>query len=241
MASEIERKFLIVSNDWFALSKDQPRLLKQAYLPKNQKRHTRLFLEFDAAARGVHIILQNDRVRRVYPAQNITLNDVKQISEYNPETGEVLLEGPVEARVRRESGKPYGPDFYMRDVFAIKKYSEDFSQRVECEAVISHGMHAWQMYSGWCEFHVEKFRHTIPYEGHKWEVDQYLDKNQGLITADVEVKDASEFNTIAMLPGTGEDVTDVVELRNQYLGEHGAPMQYRRHSLSIGPVEPFTI
>lgn len=39
---------------------------------------------------------------------------------------------------------------------------------------------------------VEKYRHKIMYEGHCWEVDEFVGKNSGLVVAEIELKSEDE-------------------------------------------------
>ena len=44
----------------------------------------------------------------------------------------------------------------------------------------------------YCEGEVAKLRYFIEYEGKMWEVDVFSGKNEGLIVAEIELKDESE-------------------------------------------------
>jgi adenylate cyclase len=52
---------------------------------------------------------------------------------------------------------------------------------------------------------IEKWRHIVRYEGHKWEIDEFLGENAGLVVAELEVD--SEDEEFARPPWLGEDVT----------------------------------
>ena len=52
---------------------------------------------------------------------------------------------------------------------------------------------------------IEKWRHIVRYEGHKWEIDEFLGENAGLIVAELEVD--SEDEQFAKPPWLGEEVT----------------------------------
>ncbi|MDE5998358.1 MAG: CYTH domain-containing protein [Muribaculaceae bacterium] len=53
---------------------------------------------------------------------------------------------------------------------------------------------------------LEKIRYIVPFEGHIWEVDEFLGNKVGLVTAEIELKsDDEEY----LLPNfVGENVTD---------------------------------
>jgi len=52
---------------------------------------------------------------------------------------------------------------------------------------------------------IEKYRYRIPWEDHLWEVDEFLGDNQGLILAEVELKQETE--AIAIPDWIGQEVT----------------------------------
>jgi adenylate cyclase len=39
---------------------------------------------------------------------------------------------------------------------------------------------------------IEKYRHRIGYQGHTWEVDEFLGENAGLVVAEIELADESQ-------------------------------------------------
>lgn len=62
---------------------------------------------------------------------------------------------------------------------------------------------------------VEKVRYLVPYEGHTFEVDEFLGDNAGLVVAEVELSAADET---AVLPAfIGQEVTADRRYRNAYL------------------------
>ncbi|MDE5793957.1 MAG: CYTH domain-containing protein [Muribaculaceae bacterium] len=52
---------------------------------------------------------------------------------------------------------------------------------------------------------LEKIRHIVPFEGHIWEVDEFLGNKLGLVTAEIEL--TSEDEEYAVPEFVGEDVT----------------------------------
>ena len=65
---------------------------------------------------------------------------------------------------------------------------------------------------------VEKTRHLIPHEGHVWEVDVFHGENEGLIVAEIELKDEGEAIS---LPGwVGSEVTGDPRYYNSSLSRH---------------------
>lgn len=52
---------------------------------------------------------------------------------------------------------------------------------------------------------LEKIRHIVPFEGHTWEVDEFLGHKSGLITAEIEITSESERYSVP--PFIGADIT----------------------------------
>lgn len=56
-----------------------------------------------------------------------------------------------------------------------------------------------------CKACLEKRRYVIPYDGHRWEVDEFSGRHTGLTLAEIELKDEKE--TFTSPPFLGEEVT----------------------------------
>lgn len=65
---------------------------------------------------------------------------------------------------------------------------------------------------------VEKRRFKIPFEGHLWEVDEFLGANAGLLLAEVELARADE--AVALPPWVGLEVTGDARYFNSNLSLH---------------------
>jgi adenylate cyclase len=65
---------------------------------------------------------------------------------------------------------------------------------------------------------IEKIRYRIPYQGKVWEVDEFEGVNQGLLTAEVELK--SEDEQVAIPPWAGQEVTGDPRYYNANLIAH---------------------
>jgi adenylate cyclase len=59
---------------------------------------------------------------------------------------------------------------------------------------------------------IDKRRHYVEYEGHLWEVDEFLGDNAGLVVAEIELKSADEV--FVKPEWLGEEVTDHVRYYN---------------------------
>jgi adenylate cyclase len=53
---------------------------------------------------------------------------------------------------------------------------------------------------------IEKDRHHVPHEGHRWEIDEFLGQNAGLVIAELELSHADE--PFRRPPWLGTEVTD---------------------------------
>ncbi|HEY1724693.1 MAG TPA: CYTH domain-containing protein [Steroidobacteraceae bacterium] len=53
--------------------------------------------------------------------------------------------------------------------------------------------------------HIEKWRHIVAYQGHEWEIDEFLGDNAGLVIAELELD--SEDAGFARPPWLGPEVT----------------------------------
>ena len=66
---------------------------------------------------------------------------------------------------------------------------------------------------------IAKFRHIVPAEGGlKWEVDEFLGENEGLVMAEIELP--SPEATFARPSWLGTEVTGVSSYYNSYLSKH---------------------
>ena len=65
---------------------------------------------------------------------------------------------------------------------------------------------------------IQKYRYTFKYKGFTWEVDEFLQENNGLIVAEIELKDENHIFTKPDF--IGDEVTDDHRYRNSYLALH---------------------
>jgi adenylate cyclase len=59
---------------------------------------------------------------------------------------------------------------------------------------------------------IEKWRHLVPWQGHDWEIDEFLGDNAGLVVAEVELERVDEVPQ--MPPWIGREVTHDVRFYN---------------------------
>lgn len=62
---------------------------------------------------------------------------------------------------------------------------------------------------------IDKRRYRITHEGHVWEIDEFTGDNEGLLVAEIELKDAGE--AFARPSWAGREVTDEVQYFNASL------------------------
>ncbi len=65
---------------------------------------------------------------------------------------------------------------------------------------------------------IDKRRHLVTYQGHVWEVDEFLGDNAGLIVAEIELERPDE--AFATPEWVGTEVTDDVRYYNLALASH---------------------
>ena len=65
---------------------------------------------------------------------------------------------------------------------------------------------------------VEKVRHTVTSAGATWEIDEFLNENQGLIAAEVELESADQ--AVELPPWIGREVSDDPRYFNVNLAQH---------------------
>ncbi|HEY5770588.1 MAG TPA: CYTH domain-containing protein [Terrimicrobium sp.] len=65
---------------------------------------------------------------------------------------------------------------------------------------------------------IEKVRHVVEYHGKRWEVDEFLGDNQGLVLAEIEL--TREDEAVDLPPWLGEEVSHDSRYFNANLVEH---------------------
>ncbi len=65
---------------------------------------------------------------------------------------------------------------------------------------------------------IEKIRYIVPFEGHKFEVDEFKGDNQGLVTAEVELESTEE--KFSYPPWLGDEVTGMRKYYNSQLSKN---------------------
>ena len=90
------------------------------------------------------------------------------------------------------------------------------ASRQEYEYVIPK-QDAIELLNQFCSSDVSKFRYIIPFAGKVWEVDEFLDANEGLIVAEIELSTENEkFETPEWI---SEEVTGIEKYYNSNLSK----------------------
>ncbi len=119
------------------------------------------------------------------------------------------IEGSLNATVRVRIIEDKG---YL----TIKSKSVNFSRNeYEYEIPLAD---AEEMLTNLCGNKVEKYRYIVWHDGNRWEVDEMLGENSGLLIAELELQ--SEDETFAFPDWIGEEVTHDYRYRNSYLAEN---------------------
>ncbi len=75
---------------------------------------------------------------------------------------------------------------------------------------------AEEMYSIFCQkANLEKFRNIVMFKNHKWEIDEFAGRHQGLIFAEVELQ--SEDEKIEFPDWIGQEITGIPKYYNSNL------------------------
>lgn len=230
MPAETERKHKAINDIWRHMPTHEVLELEQGYVPPDNKRDTRIYITFPENYEHVaQITIENENGTYTFDGikedKDGDFEELKTLPKYNEKTGELTLSGPTEARARIQQSDSK-PD---KAIFAVKDYDLDGvgrGGREEFEVYINLD-DAKYILENMAENIIFKRRHVIFFEGYKWEVDEYLGKDKGFISIDIEVEDEAEFDTMRKFPSAGEDITDVEELRNQAIAEYGVPEAYK--------------
>ena len=65
---------------------------------------------------------------------------------------------------------------------------------------------------------IEKTRYIYEYQGHIWEIDHFAGDNEGLVMAEIELKDENEAYELP--PFVGKNVTGIARYYNSCLSQH---------------------
>lgn len=219
MASEIERKYLVIGNEWKAL----PVLRKLNILQGYVKKDCRIRLDFQAAGRvALEFALGFDRVsfNSSYDSAENDFDDVATLPNYDAQSGVFTLDDKTIFRLRARSGGGDNKQAFI----TIKRFTGNAQENQEFEIEIPP-RRVDALRHQFLSNTVHKCRHEITHADRIWEVDVFKDHLKGLVMAEIEVADELEFQLVEqnLLPGLGKNVTDDRRYANEMLGKHGIP------------------
>ncbi|HTK85523.1 MAG TPA: hypothetical protein VL625_10600 [Patescibacteria group bacterium] len=231
MASEIERKYLVESDAWRTLPA-RVQEVTQAYV-RDSDANDRLTIIFNGSSQA-QIALRHGESIHSFKVGGAGFEDfaaLRELPEYDEDSGVLTVGHPVECRVRlvEEEGQ-------KKAYLTIKKFIDDPEARGEYEIAMTVIDAEKLLADGFVIDRVDKTRSKIEYEGHHWDVDVYKGRHKGLITAEVEVADIGLLNTLPQLPGAGRVVSGVEFLNNRVLGRNGLPPDWRQRLDKLRPL-----
>jgi adenylate cyclase len=214
MAVEIERKFLIASDEWRTQAQRSQRLV-QGYLTPGRS---------PSASEAMD---GRERPPGRSPSASEAMDGRERPPGRSPSAPKAMdgREGPAEATHRRDrpqSGNGAPPCSVRIRIGGDSAWLNIKSalagiERREYEYAIPPG-DAELMLKEFCATVVEKVRHYVPYAGAMFEVDEFLGDNAGLVVAELEMRAATdEFPRPAWL---GREVSDQPRYYNLHLLDH---------------------
>ncbi len=233
MASEIERKYLVESDAWRALPA-RVQQVTQAYV-RDSGPGDRLTIIFNGSSRAQIALRHGHKIHSftVDGADFENFAALRELSEYDEDSGVLTVGHPVECRVRlvEEAGK-------KKAYLTIKKFIDNPEARGEYEIAMPVVDAEKLLAEGFVIDRVDKTRSKVEYSGNHWDVDVYKGRHKGLVTAEVEVADIRLFDTLPKLPGAGRVVSGVSFLNNRMLGRDGLPENWRQQLDKLTPPAP---
>jgi len=218
MPQEIERKYLVTNDQWKDLPCHQKNVLVQGYLSQASI----LTIEFTADA-GLQLCLaaaDNSRLtQELHPVANdlARFRGVRTLPVYDPDHSQLLIDGNTTLRFRTASSPSASSAF-----LTIKYFTGDPEINHEYEIAVPYKF-AQQALARCCPDRIEKVRHLVSHDGQQWEVDVFGGALAGLVIAEIEVADQSDFANMKPLPGAAENITALPGINNRDLARYGLP------------------
>ncbi len=136
-------------------------------------------------------------------------NSFKEKAESKKLYRQGYIKGILQATVRVRTVEDKG-------FITIKSKAINFSRyEYEYEIPLSD---AEEMLQKLCGNKIEKYRYIVMHKGKRWEVDEMLADNQGLVVAELELN--SEKETFSSPEWLAEEVTQDYRYHNSYLAEY---------------------
>lgn len=137
-----------------------------------------------------------------------------------------LIDGVLKGRVGvliRQGYLPSGPRLAVRvrikgeGAYLTLKGSQKGISRDEYEYRIQM-TDAEELLIKYAQYRLTKTRYEVAFEGHRWEVDVFHDRLEGIILAELELN--AEDEVFALPPWVGRDVSDLPQFSNAALASH---------------------
>lgn len=218
MAHEIERKFLLLNDDWRRIAPSSVARITQGYIPSDGVTVTIRFPSPDTARIAFEKAGRELALTAVGSAITADFRNVAQLPQYDAPSGRLRIEGGLVCRLRARISDTSGAEAFL----TIKAPTHRADITNEFEISVDPAL-AESIMADMTEFTVAKTRHVVPFAGQKWEVDVFAGPLTGLVMAELEVADAAVFDRMTPLPGLGVDVTENRAYANRALGEFGIP------------------
>jgi adenylate cyclase len=218
MPQEIERKFLLLNQDWRTLAEGVH--YRQGYLQsKNDliRVHTLGTPARTSAFVSINEPPHSPNLTKTYE-YSIPIGDAIALLDHLCYNSRQWIEGGIlyrEGFLSRDAGHTLRFRIAGKQgIFTIKTKVVGLT-RLEYEFVIPT-QDAAELLDSLCEQpQIEKYRYTIPYQGAIWEVDEFLGENKGLFLAEVELD--REDQTVILPPWIGQEVSGETRYYNSNL------------------------
>ncbi len=214
MADEIEHKFLVRNNGWRSgVVKSTP--IEQSYLQLDAAHQVLV----EPSPPAVHFQAGATRVTVPIPPQEA----IEIFSKFHFEEGgkALSMDGAQFVRIRLE-----GEGADAKATLTLKRKTSSVTTKKEYEYEIPLST-AKQLLGAYDVHTLSKVRHIVPLgegDARKWEIDEFHDKLEGLVMAEIEL--AYESQPIPKPRWRGEDVTEDKRYSNRNLvNAEGPPLR----------------
>lgn len=222
MAHEIEKKYLLISDEWEDLPVKERFYIAQGYI---EGETLDISFKFNDKNEAVFSFLDKNAAHETPLSLTINYNSKSgfagflALSQIDLDTGKLSIRDGLVCRIRLRESLTTGKNEAFLTIKAATDnpdISDEYEELVDlsdAKAILSKfGSHI-----------VEKQRNVVPVGDFSWEVDIFQNALQGLKMAEIEVDNESDFALVPSLPGLGQDVTSDNRYKNRALGEFGIP------------------
>lgn len=222
MAHEIEKKYLLLNDEWEALPVKERFYIAQGYI---EGKALDISFKFNDKNEAVFSFLDTNAENDTPLSLTINYNSKSGfagfigLSQIDLDTGKLSIRDGLVCRIRLRESLTTGKNEAFLTIKAstdnpdISDEYEELIDLDDAKAILNKfGSHI-----------VEKQRNVVPVGDFNWEVDIFQNTLKGLKMAEIEVDNENDFNAVSPLPGLGKDVTSDNRYKNRALGEFGIP------------------